>query len=214
MYALPFYGLIQYYCSSQHMNPKLAEFDDDGTPHVMWAYMWTIEPAHGCFLPDGRFLPAGYYPYRLGSDPTRGWQLALGRGPGQGKAEVNQTRGQAMKKVWGTEHQTEFIYSCWDLPPQDRPPSSIFMVDTSTPTPRVGTPLLQCYGTPDNKVHLGEATGNKTDLFFLADFDRQVGASDQIGEVFSADIYYAYRRGKDSRGRAPRPPEWAIPTKH
>jgi hypothetical protein len=146
------------------MNPKLAEFGSDGTPQVMWAYLWTIEPAHGCYLPDGRFLPAGYYPYRIGPDPARGWQLALGDGPGLGKAEVNQTRGQAMKKVWGQEHQTEFIYSCWDLPPSDLPPSSIFVVDTSTATPRVGAPLLQCYGTPDgNKVLVcaGAANSNR-----------------------------------------------------
>ena len=152
----------------QHMNPKLAEFGSDGTPHVMWAYLWTIEPAHGCYLPDGRFLPAGYYPYRIGSDLANGWQLALGDGPGLGKAEVNQTRGQAMKKMWGKEHQSEFIYSCWDLPPRDLPPSSIFVVDTSTAAPRIGTPLLQCYGTPDgNKVLVRAGTANSSRLLLL-----------------------------------------------
>jgi len=62
-------------------------------------------------------------------------------------------------------------------------------------------------------VHLGEATGNKTDLYFLADFDKQVGASDRIGEVFSADIYYAYRSGRGTHERTPQRPTWAIPVR-
>lgn len=41
-----------------HMNPKLSEFTADSVPHAMWAYLWTTEPAHGCFLPDGRYLEA------------------------------------------------------------------------------------------------------------------------------------------------------------
>jgi hypothetical protein len=74
-----------------------------------------------------------------------------------------------------TDPQTSFIYSCWDLPPLDTPPSSIFRVDTATPPPRVGEPLLQCHGSQElGLVHLGEATGNSTDLFFLVDWDKQV----------------------------------------
>jgi hypothetical protein len=45
-------------------------------------------------------------------------------------------------------------------------------------------------------VHLGEATGNRTDLFFLVDFDEQVRQSDSVGEKFGADIYYAYKQSK------------------
>lgn len=195
-----------------HMNPKLAEFDSDGVPGVMWAYLWSIQPAHGCYLPDGTtYLPAGYYAYRNDQSSDHGWQLDVS----QGKAEINQTRGQAIKKVWGRAHQTSFIYSCWDLPPLDSPPSTIFRVDTTDTTPRKGTPFLQCYGTSDgNKVHLGEATGNDTDLFFLVDFDDQVAHSDVVGETFSADIYYAYRGGDtDARGQVPVPPDWGQSVK-
>jgi hypothetical protein len=119
-----------------------------------------------------------------------GWQLDVA----QGKAEKNQTRGQAMKKVWGKAHQTEFIYSTWDTPLLESPPSGVYLVDTSWPAPRAGKPLLQCYGTAGDAVHLGEATGNGTDLYFLVDFDSQVKQKDVVGETLSADIYYAYRR--------------------
>ena len=50
-------------------------------------------------------IDAGYYVYRI--DPqnsSMGWQLNLTAG----KAEVNQTRGQAMKKEWGKQHQVSF----------------------------------------------------------------------------------------------------------
>ena len=114
-----------------------------------------------------------------------------------------------MKKEWGRAHQTSFIYSAWDLPPLDIPPSTIFRVDTADPQlPRVGKPLLQCYGSDSNNVHLGEATGNTTDLYFLVDFDHQVAAADKVGEPFSADIYYAYKGDRGSTGDAPRPPTW------
>eukprot|EP00040_Diaphanoeca_grandis_P042300 m.1176 g.1176 ORF g.1176 m.1176 type:complete len:590 (-) comp572_c0_seq1:129-1898(-) len=174
-----------------HMNPKLAEFDDMGVPHVMWAYLWTTQPDVGCVLPSGEYVRAGYYAYRINkTDVSSGWQLDLT----QGLAEFNQTRGQAMKKEWGATQQTSFIFSCWDLPPNLTPPSTIFRVDTTWPTPRYGEPLLQCYGSnSSDKVHLGEATGNSTDLYFLVDFDAQVSKANTIGEKFSADIYYAYR---------------------
>jgi hypothetical protein len=85
-----------------HMNPKLSEFDKDGVPHAMWAYLWTHDPATGCHLPTGDFVDAGYYVYRINKqDPGAGWQLDLA----SGKAEVNQTRGQAMKKEYGVQHQ-------------------------------------------------------------------------------------------------------------
>ena len=78
----------------------------------------------------------------------------------------------------------------------DTPPSTIFRVDTSWPLPREGQPLLQCYGPPGNSVHLGEATGNRTDLFFLVDFGKQVANANRIGESFGADIYHAFNRAK------------------
>jgi hypothetical protein len=188
------------------MNPKLSEFDADGVPAAMWAYMWSEQPAHGCTLPNGTTIDPGYYAYRiLAENVSAGWQLDLA----QGKAEVNQTRGQAMKKEWGPQHQTSFIYSAWDLPPLDTPPSTIFRVDTATPSPRVGQPLLQCFGPPGDKVHLGEATGNRSQLFFLVDFDSQVQGADTVGEVFSADIYYAYR--SNGSPRAPQCPHESDP---
>ena len=100
-----------------------------------------------------------------------------------------------MKLLWGRAHQSSFIYSAWDLPPNDTAPSTIFRVDTAWPLPRIGRPLLQCFGVPGNAVHLGEATGNRTDLYFLVDFDQQVAQSFEVGEPFSADIYHAYRSG-------------------
>jgi hypothetical protein len=140
------------------MNPKLAEFTRDGVPHAMWAYMWSHDPATGCYLPNGVYVEAGYYVYRVDSDHVgAGWQLDLA----EGKAELNQTRGQAMKKEWGSDHQTSFIYSAWDLPPLDVPPSTIFRVDTTLPLPRVGETLLQCYGPPGNARVLG--------IFYRAD---------------------------------------------
>eukprot|EP00035_Acanthoeca_spectabilis_P008920 m.160302 g.160302 ORF g.160302 m.160302 type:complete len:617 (+) comp14551_c0_seq1:538-2388(+) len=189
-----------------HMNPKLSEFDSDGVPHAMWAYLWSVQPAHGCYLPTGMYIDAGYYAYRIDDqNTTAGWQLDIL----QGKAVVNQTRGQAMKKEWGAQYQTSFIYSAWDLPPNDVPPSTIFRVDTKAPQPRFGETLLQCYGTNGNKVHLGEATGNRSQLVFLVDFDEQVARSAAVGEVFGADIYFAFNRAAN-RGKVP---EWARPSR-
>jgi hypothetical protein len=84
-----------------HMNPKLAEFNHDGVPHVMWAYLWSHNPATGCHLPTGAYVQAGYYAYRVNpADVGAGWQLDVA----EGAAELNQTRGQAMKKEWGRWH--------------------------------------------------------------------------------------------------------------
>lgn len=56
-------------------------------------------------------------------------------------------------------------------------------------------------------MHLGEATGNRSQLVFLVDFDEQVARSAAVGEVFGADIFFAFNRAAN-RGKVP---EWAQP---
>lgn len=167
-----------------HMNPKLGDFSPSGVPGSMWAYLWSNKPDQGCLLPDGRTLPAGYYRYI--PDKDMGWQLDLEFGP----ATVNQTRCQAMKKAWGSPSDL-YVYSCWDTSPGDVAPSTVYMLNTSWPQPRHGHPLLSCYGLPSDHVHLGEATGNATHLYFLVTRDSQVQRASHTGEMFEKDIYFA-----------------------
>ncbi|WNL48063.1 hypothetical protein RKE25_10715 [Dyella sp. BiH032] len=163
-----------------HMNPKLYDFDANGVPHSMAAFLFEGDTSHACTLPDGSTLPAAaYYAYRY--DPVSGWQLDKAFGPiglSQGTPPA-----QAMKLVWGTSGT--FIAGTWG--------GQIQTLNAEKPAPQSWNTVLDCSAAPGGAPHFGEATGSTTQIWFLG--SPSVGyVINPTGPVFVADIYYAFHR--------------------
>jgi hypothetical protein len=163
-----------------HMNPKLFDYNSNGEPQSMVAYLFqeaTTGAASPCSLPDGSNLPSvGYYVYHF--QGGTGWQLDRSFGP----IESGLNPDQALKLASNTNGHT-FIAGNWN--------GQITTVNLDNPPPRKRTVILSCGSAVNGSTaKFAEATGNTHQVWFLA---IPPGAPMTYGNgVFTGDIYYAY----------------------
>lgn len=161
-----------------HMNPKLFDYDANGVPHSMLAYLWQDRVDQPCNLPEGGRLPkAAYYIYR--HDPTRGWQLDLEAGP----ISQDVRQDQAVKLMMG--HERTFIAGNWQ--------GQITTLNLDDPAPRQRQTILDC-GL--SGAQFGEATGNEQFIWFMANPPGATKINPSGNDdVWVGDIYFAFKNG-------------------
>jgi hypothetical protein len=165
-----------------HMNPKLFDYDSNGVPQSMLAYLYqqaTSAAPLPCLLPDGSRLPTvGYYVYRYRK--ADGWQLDESFGPVESGPNVD----QALKLVSSANNHT-FIAGNWA--------GQITTINLDTSAPRTRTVILSCPGSVQGSpAKFAEATGNYNRVWFLA--IPPAGPSTYGNDVFTGDIYVAYSK--------------------
>jgi hypothetical protein len=163
-----------------HMNPKLFDYNSNGVPQSMIAYLYqeaTTGKAAPCVLPDGSTLPeVGYYVYRY--QGAIGWQLDSSFGP----VESGHNPDQALKLVSNANNHT-FMAGNWS--------GQITTINLDDPPQRTKKVILSCSAlVKGSTAKFGEATGNTNQVWFLA---IPPGAPlTYENNVFTGDIYYAY----------------------
>ena len=157
-----------------HMNPSLFAYTSSGEPHGLMACLWTGHPdallgepnghpwpTESCAVPGINQPKSAHYVYRYNpnnTDPnTSGWQLdpqplsMLGSCAEVGTVNYVQGSGD------------DFLVTRWE--------GRIDLFDLTTKT--VTESILDCTMPPgtseDNTVNFSEATGHRTQVFFIAD---------------------------------------------
>jgi hypothetical protein len=164
-----------------HMNPKLFDFDPEGIPRSMLAFLFH-QSANGekkpCLLPDGSTLPrADYYVYRF--HDANGWQLDKNFGP----VEAGDHPDEALKLVANANGHV-FVAGNWS--------GQVTTIDLNDSPPRRKAVILSCKKVIDgSSAKFGEATGSTDQIWFLG-IPPGVPPAYKDG-AFKADIYFAYK---------------------
>ncbi len=135
-----------------HMNPTLFNYDSEGVPHSMLAYLFYGRVDNGCRLIDGTILNPGYHVYNY-VNKDLGWQL-----DSSGLVENNIERlDQAFNNIPKTN---KFLRADWTR-------VQIRIVDLST---KSSSPILDCsnYFSNNSKLGFGEPSGNEDFFIFIA----------------------------------------------
>lgn len=171
-----------------HMNPKLMDYDANGSPQTLLVNMWQNKTDQACPLPAGAPIAKlpypGAYLYRY-KGATLGWQLDLDKGlitDSLYDDTINKQLRRGNLLAW-TDHT--IVEATWD--------GVVYTNDLGKPKGESTEVLLDCKASG---MHFGEGSGRREALFFLGVKPDIAGERAKYGlsnSVLPGDIYFAFK---------------------